>query len=109
MAISNRDRGGSGVLLKNAKLMTLAISTRFDVAAMDKLMGPFIKLRNSHACSWRCTAVKRALRDFPLNQTCRLLVARNVAVSHLRIFEKCRNRLCLDAQQVIQRSRSLHD
>src|SRR2546425_12137049 len=39
---SNSDLRGSRVFLKKLKLTTLAISTRFEVAAIDNLTGPFM-------------------------------------------------------------------
>jgi hypothetical protein len=42
MHTASRDFGGSSTLLKKVSATTLAMSTRFDVAAMASLMGEFI-------------------------------------------------------------------
>jgi hypothetical protein len=42
--MSSRDRRGKSTLLKNVKPTTLAMSTRFEVAAIDSLTGSFIGL-----------------------------------------------------------------
>src|ERR671910_759721 len=73
IATSNRDLGGSSTLLKNVNATILAISTRFEVAAMDKLMAWFIESSPLQGANEACRpASENEVRDnFPPSRTCR--------------------------------------